>query len=81
MRAIFSLLLALGILALFETLYSGIKGIYFSANAAFGEDEEVNLSPKEIAVVVVLGICLSVLLFSITPFFLTSLLNLESDKK
>ena len=24
-----------GILALFETLYSGIKGIYFSANAAF----------------------------------------------
>lgn len=66
-----------GILALFETLYSGIKGIYFSANAAFGEDEEVNLSPKEIAVVVGLAICLSVLLFSITPFFLTSLLNIQ----
>lgn len=66
-----------GILALFETLYSGIKGIYFSANAAFGEDEEVNLSPKEIAVVVGVAICLSVLLFSIMPFFLTSLLTLE----
>ena len=66
-----------GILALFETLFSGIKAIYFSANAAFGEDEEVNLSPKEIGIVVGVAICLSVLLFSVTPFFLTSLLNLE----
>jgi uncharacterized protein YqhQ len=67
-----------GILALFETLYSGIKGIYFSANAAFGEDEneEEVLSPKEIIVVVTAAICLSILLFSVTPFFLTSLLNL-----
>jgi uncharacterized protein YqhQ len=65
-----------GILALFETLYSGIKGIYFSANAAFGdEDEEESLNPKEIAVVVAVAICLSILLFSVTPFFLTSLLN------
>ena len=66
-----------GILALFETLFSGIKAIYFSANAAFGEDEEVNLSPKEIAVVVGVAICLSVLLFSVTPFILTSLLTSE----
>jgi uncharacterized protein YqhQ len=67
-----------GILALFETLYSGVKGIYFSANAAFGEDEneEEILSPKEIAVVVAVAICLSVGLFYVTPFFLTSLLNL-----
>ena len=64
-----------GILALFETLYSGIKGIYFSANAAFGDEEE-SLNPKEIAVVVAVAICLSVLLFNVTPFFLTSLLNL-----
>ena len=64
-----------GILALFETLYSGIKGIYFSANAAFGEDEEESLNPKEIAVVVAVAIGLSILLFSVTPFFLTSLLN------
>jgi uncharacterized protein YqhQ len=65
-----------GILALFETLYSGIKGIYFSANAAFGdEDEEESLDPKEIAIVVAFAIGLSILLFSVTPFFLTSLLN------
>jgi len=67
-----------GILALFETLYSGIKGIYFSANAAFGEDEdeEVILNPKEIAVVVAFSIGLSILLFSVTPFFVSVLLNL-----
>ena len=64
-----------GILALVETLYSGMKGIYFSANAAFGEEEE-SLSSKEIAVVVAVAVCLSILIFSVTPFFLTSLLNL-----
>jgi len=68
-----------GILALFETLYSGIKGIYFSANAAFGEDEveEELLSSKEIAVVVAVSVGLSMLLFGVIPFFLTSLLNFE----
>jgi uncharacterized protein YqhQ len=66
-----------GILALFETLYSGVKGIYFSANATFGdENEEVSLSPKEIAITVVFSLFLSVLIFSVTPFFLTGLLNL-----
>ncbi|MCW4016116.1 MAG: DUF1385 domain-containing protein [Candidatus Bathyarchaeota archaeon] len=67
-----------GILALFETLYVGIKGIYFSANAAFGEDEneEELLSPMLIIGIIALSLCLSVLLFSITPFFLTTLLNL-----
>jgi uncharacterized protein YqhQ len=64
-----------GILALFETLYSGIKGIYFSANAAFNEDEheEEILSSKEIAVVVAFSVGLSILLFSVVPYFLTSL--------
>jgi len=65
-----------GILALFETLYSGIKGIYFSANATFGDNEEASLNPKEIAVTLVVSLLLSVLLFSVFPFFLTSLLNL-----
>jgi len=66
-----------GILALFETLYVGIKGIYFSANAAFDdEEEEISFSPKEIAIVVAVALGLSILLFSVTPFFLTSLLNL-----
>ena len=64
-----------GILALFETLYSGIKGIYFSANAAFSEDEQEEeiLSSKEIAVVVAFSVILSILLFSVVPYFLTSL--------
>ncbi len=64
-----------GILALFETLYVGIKGIYFSANAAFDDEEEV-LSSKEIAIVIAVALALSILVFSITPFFLTSLLNI-----
>jgi uncharacterized protein YqhQ len=66
-----------GILALFETLYSGVKGIYFSANATFGdENEEVSLSSKEIAITVAVSICLSVLIFSVTPFILTNFLDL-----
>jgi uncharacterized protein YqhQ len=66
-----------GILALFETLYIGVKGIYFSANAAFDdEEEEISFSPKEIAVVVAVALILSILLFSVTPFLLTSLLSL-----
>jgi len=65
-----------GILALFETLYSGIKGIYFSANATFGDNEEASLNPKEIAITLVVSLGLSVLLFSVLPFYFTSLLDL-----
>jgi len=63
-----------GIVALFETLYLGIKGLYFSANATLEEEEK--LSPKEIALSVVLALALTIFLFSIVPFFLTTLLNL-----
>jgi uncharacterized protein YqhQ len=67
-----------GIFAMLETLYSGVKGIYFSASAAFAEeDEEESLGTVEIVIAVVLAIGLSVLLFSVTPFFLTGLLNLQ----
>jgi uncharacterized protein YqhQ len=69
-----------GILALIETLYSGMKGIYFSANAAFGEEggaeEEESLSSVEIIIVIIVALCLSILIFSVTPFFLTSFFNL-----
>jgi len=61
-----------GIVALFETLYIGIKGIYFSANATLEEEEKLN--PKEIALVVVAALALSIFLFSVMPFFLTNLL-------
>jgi len=62
-----------GILALFETLYLGIKGIYFSANVTLEEEEKLN--PKEIALAVFAALALAILLFSVLPFFLTNLLG------
>ena len=63
-----------GIVALIETLYIGINGIYFSANATLEEEEKLN--PKEIALAIILALTLSIFLFSIIPFFLTNLLKL-----
>ena len=63
-----------GIVALFETLYLGVKGLYFSANATLEEEEKLN--PKEIAIAVIAALALSIFLFSVIPFFLTSLLKL-----
>jgi uncharacterized protein YqhQ len=63
-----------GILGLLETLYVGIKGLYFSANATLEEEEKLN--PKEIAIAVIAALALSIFLFSIVPFFLAGLLNL-----
>jgi len=64
-----------GIVALFETLYLGIKGIYFSANASLEEEEK--LSTKEIALAIIVALALAIFLFSIAPFFLTLVLKLE----
>ena len=64
-----------GIVALFETLFLGIKGLYFSANATLEEEEKLNT--KEIALAVIAALVLSIFLFSIIPFFLTSLLHLR----
>ncbi|KPV63957.1 MAG: hypothetical protein AOA66_0538 [Candidatus Bathyarchaeota archaeon BA2] len=63
-----------GIIALFETLYLGIKGLYFSANVTLEEGEK--LTAKEIALSVVLAFALVIFLFSILPFFLANLLGL-----
>jgi uncharacterized protein YqhQ len=60
--------------ALFETLYIGIKGLYFSANANLEEEEKIN--PKEIALAVVVALVLAILLFSLLPFFLTNLFGI-----
>ena len=66
-----------GIVALFETLYIGVKGLYFSANASLEEEEE-KLNPKEIVLAVVVALALAIFLFSVLPFLLTiTLLNLE----
>jgi len=64
-----------GIVALFETLYLGIKSIYFSVNAGLEEEEKLN--PKEIVLAVALALILAIFLFSVLPFFLTNLLNLK----
>jgi len=63
-----------GIVALFETLYIGIKGLYFSANASLEEEEKIN--PKEIVLTVVVALVLAICLFSLLPFFLTNLFGL-----
>jgi uncharacterized protein YqhQ len=63
-----------GIVALFETLYIGIKGIYFSANASLEEEEKIN--PKEIVLTVVVALALAIFLFSVLPFLLTTPLGL-----
>jgi len=64
-----------GIVALFETLYLGIKGIYFSANVSLEEEEK--LGPKEVVLAVVVALALAIFLFSIIPFFLTTFLNFK----
>ena len=62
-----------GIISLFETLYLGVKGIYFSANAILEEEEEFTY--KEWAIVVALTLALSSF-FIIVPFLLTTLFKL-----
>jgi len=62
-----------GIIALFETFYVGMKGIYFSANAVLEEEEKFTY--KEFAVAVVMALLL-ISFFMVVPFLLTTLLNL-----
>ncbi len=69
-----SLPLVRGIIALFETMYLGVKGIYFSANAVLEEEEE-EFTWREWAIVIVLTVAISSLFFVI-PFLLTTLLKL-----
>lgn len=64
-----------GIIALFETLYLGVKGLYFSANITLEEEEK--LGTKEIVLTVTLALTLATFLFSILPFLLTTFLNLS----
>jgi uncharacterized protein YqhQ len=64
-----------GVVALFETMYLGVKGIYFSANAALEEEEE-ELTWREWAIVIVLTLAMSSVFF-VVPFLLTNLLGLS----
>ena len=63
-----------GIVALFEALYLGFKGLYFSANA-FVEEEGGKFTYKEFAVVIAMASGL-VSFFVVVPFLLTTLFNL-----
>ncbi|MFQ6080211.1 MAG: DUF1385 domain-containing protein [Candidatus Bathyarchaeia archaeon] len=64
-----------GIVALFETLYLGLKGLYFSASASLEEGEEIK--PKEMAIAIAIALGLATFLFTVIPFFLTTFLNLN----
>ena len=62
-----------GIIALFETFYLGVKGLYFSANAVLEEEEEFTY--REFAIAVAIALALTSF-FIVVPFLLTTLLNL-----
>ena len=70
---IFKLPFLRGIIALLETFYLGVKGIYFSANAVLEEEEK--LTYKEFLIVVALSLAVASFFF-VVPFLLTSLFNL-----
>jgi uncharacterized protein YqhQ len=63
-----------GIVALFETFYIGVKGIYFSANTALGEEDEFTYKEFAVAIAAALGFAG---FFFVIPFILTSLLNIS----
>ena len=64
-----------GIVAMFETLYLGFKGLFFSANVAVEEEGE-KFTYKEFAVAIVLALGVTAIFF-VVPFLLTSLLGLK----
>ena len=61
-----------GIIALLETFYLGVKGIYFSANAVLEEEEKFTY--KELAIVFAMSLVLASF-FLIVPYILTTLFN------
>ena len=63
-----------GIIALFETLYLGVKGLYFSANAVLEEEEKFTYKEFALAVALALGLAS---FFFVVPFLLTTLFNLR----
>jgi uncharacterized protein YqhQ len=63
-----------GIVALFEALYFGVKGLYFSANAVVEEEEE-KFTYKEFGIALAMALGLASLFF-IVPFLFTTLFNL-----
>jgi len=63
-----------GVLALFETLYLGVKGLFWSADAVLEEEGE-KFTYREMAVTIALTLAL-MSFFVVVPFLLTALLRL-----
>jgi len=63
-----------GIIALLETFYLGVKGIYFSANAVLEEEEKFTY--KELAIAFAMSLVLASFFF-IVPYLLTNLFNFK----
>ncbi|UCF58383.1 MAG: DUF1385 domain-containing protein [Candidatus Bathyarchaeota archaeon] len=70
---ILGLLFLRGIIALFETFYLGVKGLYYSANAILEEEEKFTV--KEFAIAIAMALALTSL-FMIGPYLLASLFHL-----
>lgn len=58
---------------MFETLYLGLKGLYFSASASLKEGEESKST--DMAIAVATAMVLATLLFTVIPFFLATFFN------
>jgi len=67
-----------GIIVLIEAMVLGIKALLYSANVSLEEEGE-KVSGWLLWVMVVAALVLAVILFFITPLFLTKLLNLQSS--
>jgi uncharacterized protein YqhQ len=63
-----------GIIVMLETMYYGVKGLFFSANVAL-EEEEDQITSRELLLVLVIVLAISSL-FIVVPFLLTTFLNL-----
>ena len=61
-----------GIVGLFEALYLGVKGLYFSVNAVLEEEEKFTY--KEFTIVAAMALALASFFF-VVPFLLTALFN------
>lgn len=65
-----------GIIAFFQMLVVGIKALTYSTNVALGEEEEV-LSFWEIAGIIALSLVLSIALFVLVPYVVTSVIGFD----
>lgn len=63
-----------GIIALIEAMMLGIKSLLYSASVSLEEEKE-EISGRMVWVMIVTALTLAIVLFLITPLFLTSLIN------